>query len=181
MSVLLGIPTNGQISARTAFSIFNLKGDFNLSMQIGCDVAHNRNKLVQQAMDYSHLLFVDSDMSFEPDTLQRMLAHNKDILGLAANHRRLPLESVVKPLKKTDENKPLPTKLFQAASCGTGVMLIKTSVFKKIPAPWFEFSYDDNGERVGEDVNFCRKASRAGIAIWVDSTIPCQHWGDFAY
>ena len=182
MKVLVGVPASELIRTRTAFSLFNLRGEAILSMQIGCDVAHNRNKLAQQAIDkgYSHLLFVDSDMVFEPDTLKRMLAHNKDILGLACNHRRFPLESVVKPLDEADVNKALPKELFEAKSVGTGVMLIRTEVFTKIPEPWFKFVYVD-GKRVGEDVNFCKKAREAGYEIWVDPTIPVKHLGEFAF
>lgn len=181
MNILIGIPSDGNITARTAFSVFNLKGAFDVTFAIGCDVAHNRNKLAAGALDkYTHLLMVDSDMEFNPDTLERMLAHDKPILGLAANHRRLPLESVVKPLKEADVHKELPKELFQAMSCGTGVMLIKSEVFKKIPAPWFEFSYE-NGERIGEDVSFCMKAAKQDIPVFVDPTIAVRHWGEYAY
>lgn len=179
--ILIGVPCTDTIKSRTAFSLFNLRAEASLVMQIGADVAHNRNRLVTQALEgYSHILFVDADMSFEPDTLKRMRKWDKDILGLAANRRKLPLESVVKPLDG-DITKPLPTELFEAESCGTGVMLIKTEVFKKLPAPWFDFSYDDNGERVGEDVGFCRLAREHGYKIWVDPSIPVRHIGEYLY
>jgi len=58
-------------------------------------------------------------------------------------------------------------------------MLIKTPVLEKIGAPWFEFSYEP--ERVGEDVNFCRKARKAGYNIWVDPTIQVRHLGEYAF
>lgn len=180
--ILVGIPCSDTVKTRFAYSLFNLKGDYHISMQIGCDVAHNRNKIVTQLLDkdYTHVLFVDSDMQFEPDTLQRMLEHDKDILGLAANRRKLPLESVVKPLDG-DITKPLPKELFEAESCGTGMMLIKSGVFEYLPAPWFEFTYDEKGERVGEDVEFCRKARMAGYDIHVDPTIPIKHLGEYGY
>ena len=181
--ILIGVPCGENVKARTAFSLFNLRGGPSLSMEIGADIAYNRNKLVMQALkgDYTHIFFVDSDMVFEKDTIEKMRAQNKDIVGLAANRRKLPLESVVKPLHKDDENKPLPTVVFEAASCGTGVMLIKTDVFRKIPAPWFDFEYDEKGDRVGEDVGFCRKAREAGYKIWVDPTIPVRHVGEYLY
>lgn len=181
MKTLVGVPCSESIKSRTAFSLFNLKGNIELAFQIGSDVAHNRNLLAMRSIEgkFSHLLLIDSDMTFEPDTLRQMLAQNKDIVGLAANHRRLPLQSVVKPLDG-DVSKPLPTQLFEAASCGTGVMLIRTSVFENILVPWFEFEYVD-GERIGEDVNFCRKAREAGFKICVDPTIPVRHVGEYLY
>lgn len=181
--ILIGVPASDTIKTRTAFSLFHLADtDVALVMQMGCDVVENRNKLAHIALEegYSHILFVDSDMTFNPDTLTKMLAHDKDILGLAANHRRFPLQSVVKPLNEEDINKPLPTELFEAQSCGTGVMLIKTEVFKNLPEPWFKFTYE-NGERIGEDVNFCLSAREAGYKIYVDPTIPVRHIGEYLY
>lgn len=178
--ILVGVPCTDTIKVRTAQSLFGLKGNIHLVFQRGADLADNRNKLAQLAEGYSHLLFVDSDMEFNPDTLQRMLAHKQDIVGLAANRRKLPLESVVKPLDG-DVTKPLPTTLFEAASCGTGVMLINTKVFKDIPAPWFDFLYTEEGERIGEDVRFCRLARDHGYSIWVDPTIPVRHIGEYLF
>jgi hypothetical protein len=185
--ILIGVPCTDTIKSRTAFSLYFL-GQFHaheavLEMERGADLAQNRNKLVASALNRraTHILLVDSDMEFNHHTLSKMLAHDKDILGLAANRRKLPLESVVKPLNPSDVNGELPNGLFEAESCGTGVMLIKTDVFKKLPAPWFDFGYDDKGERVGEDVRFCRLAREHGYKIFVDPTIPVRHIGEYAY
>lgn len=177
--ILIGVPCTDSVKTKTAFSLFHLASpDVRLMMQVGADVADNRNKLAAHARDYSHLLFVDSDMQFNGDTLHRMLSHDKDILGLAANRRKLPLESVCKPLNG-DITQPIPNELFEAESCGTGVMLIKSEVFTRLPIP-FEFTYE-NGERIGEDVNFCRKARAVGYQVWVDPTIPVRHVGEYCY
>lgn len=181
MKTLVGIPCGDSIKIETAFSLLNLKGDWTPMFQRSIDVAHNRNIICQSALDrgFSHLLFVDADVGFNSDALQRMLAHDKDIIGLAYNHRRLPLETVVRPLDG-DIGKPLPKELFECASVGTGTLLIKTSVLDKLGAPWFEFIYDEQG-RVSEDVNFCRKARSGGYKIWIDPTIPIVHCGEYLY
>lgn len=180
--ILIGVPCGEYIKSRTAFDLFNLNTyDVRLTMERGCDVASNRNKLAQRAIDgnYSHLLFIDSDMSFPPDTLARLIKHDKDIVGVAINRRSLPLESNVKPLSKEDVDKPLPTELFEATSVGTGIMLIKTDVFKNLEYPWFDFEYLE-GERYGEDVTFCLLAGMK-YKIWVDPTIPARHIGEYLY
>lgn len=178
---LIGVPTSGTINAKTAFSLFNLEGDADLVMQFGCDVASNRNEIVNQTLNSGaeYLLFVDADMVFNPDTLTRMLSHGKDMVGLLCNKRTFPLVSNVAPLDE-DRTKPIPKTLFKAGSCGTGVMLIKTEVFKKLSFPWFEFRYEGN-EHIGEDVNFCRNARKIGYDIWVDPEIPVRHAGEFLY
>jgi hypothetical protein len=188
MKTLIGVPCGNEIKSRTAFSLFNLKGQADLVMQMGCDVADNRNKLAKLAIEkgYDHLLFIDSDMVVNPNTLSRMLALKKPIVGLAANHRRLPLESNVKPLDG-DITKPIPEEPFMAESVGTGVMLISRDVLKKLSedGPVFEFSYMHDKDlwdtRIGEDVNFCGKARAFGYEIWVDPTIPVRHVGEYLY
>jgi len=144
--ILIGIPASNTINTKMAFSLLNMyKWNTDMALvvfEIGCDVAHNRNKLAMRAIEEGadHLLMIDSDTQFNPDLLDKMLEHDKDILGVAINQRTLPLKSNVKPL--LEGSKTLPTELFEAESVGTGVMLIKTPVLEKIGAPWFEFSYE---------------------------------------
>ncbi len=180
--ILIGMPCGNTISSKTAFALFQLAGpDVRLQMKMSIDVADNRNVLCQYALDkgFSHIFMVDADVTFNGDVIHKMLARNKDILGLAYNHRRLPLESVVSPLNEEDKNKPIPTDLFEANWVGTGGMLIKTNVLEKVPKPWFEFTYEP--ERVSEDVNFCRRARKAGYSIFVDPTIPVRHIGEYLF
>ena len=182
MKILIAMPAGESIKTKTAFALFQLAGpDVRLQMAISCDVADNRNKLVKHAIDnnYEYIFFLDTDVTFNGDALEKMLAHDKDIIALAYNHRRLPLESVIRPLDG-DITKPIPKELFKAQSCGTGSMLIRTLVFRDIPKPWFDFTYEGD-ERIGEDVNFCRKAIKAGYDIWVDPTIPVRHLGTYDY
>lgn len=181
-NILLAIACGEYIKTRTAFCLFNLKTDATIIMQMGCDVAHNRNNLAQMALDgnYSHILFIDTDMIFAPDTLQRMLAHDKDIIACAYNKRRFPLESVVSPLDTSKVNHSLPSELFKAHSAGLGMMLIKVDVLTKMAYPFFDFTYRDT-KRIGEDVYFCEKARELGYDVWIDPTIPVNHLGEYQY
>jgi hypothetical protein len=47
--------------------------------------------LVMQDESYTHLLFVDADMGFEPSLIERMLEADKPVVGAMAPHRRLDL------------------------------------------------------------------------------------------
>lgn len=188
--VLIGVPTHGTLKAKTAFSLVqtalrNPKGT-DIIVQMGCDVVYNRNFIVTEALkrEVSHVLFVDSDMFFEPNALERMLKHDKPIVGLMTNMRRLPLETTVKFMDDMGNRvSPLrfPTELFKCYAVGAGVLLVQTAVFRKVPPPWFAFEYDGIEKKTGEDVYFSKKARASGFDVWCDPTIFVKHIGDYAY
>jgi hypothetical protein len=186
--VTIGVPNTGTIVMETCISLMNIVGaspfGTHTIMQRGCYVHENRIKIVEEAMRVksTHLLFVDSDMWLPDGTLNKLLAHNKDIVGVNYNQRQLPLISTVKfaENEKIYAVQGLPTELFKCYALGTGCMLIKMSVFDKIDKPWFWFdNYED--DILGEDIWFCREAGRKGIEVWCDPTIDVKHIGTYTY
>lgn len=173
MSVLIGLPTTGTIKSMTAYDLFRLGQHTPSSLEIvnSCNLPKNRNFLAKIALseNYTHLLSIDSDMRFPPDTLERLLARDKDIIGVPYNKRQLPLQPTYEPIGKATDD------LFECIHMGTGMLLIKTDVFRRIPAPWFEYS------DMGSDRHFCRLARRNGYKIWADPTIKINHIGDYEY
>ncbi len=149
-------------------------------LKISCDVVANRTALVKEAIERgaTHILFVDSDMQFPSDAITKMLAANKDIVGVEYNKRKFPLE----PVFEYSPNR-ISHRIYQADVVGTGLMLIKLSIFEKMTNdPWFTFGRNSQGETtVGEDVWFCNVARDAGFEVWVDPTIKVYHLGEFGY
>jgi hypothetical protein len=141
---------------------------------------HNRNQLMRQAYDVgaSHLLFVDTDVTFPPDGINRLISHGKDVVG--GNYpMRGTGTSTVKLIG--DDGQPtggrLPEKLFRCWAVPTGFMLIDLEKAKAIGEPWFFFREiaDEDGGLEGEDVFFCRRANESGLQVWCDPSIPMQH------
>ena len=191
--VLIGIPCMSTIHTKTAFSLFNLKRpegvEIELVMEINGEVARCRNLLAERAIKggFTHLFFIDSDMKFNPDILEKMLAHDTDIVGVMYHQRRLPLCNNLMPLDVKEvkgQNKTVDFQVtddvFEVNWVGTGIMLVKTDVFKKLEAPLFTFKHDP-AEYMGEDVYFCRKAREAGYKIYVDADVAVRHVGEFEY
>lgn len=186
--VVIGLPASEMMKAKTAHAIGCLiveNPDIILDFLLiqSCDISSNRMWLAKQAVEKgaTHLLFIDSDMLFPPDTLKRLLAHDKDIIGVEYNKRQFPLQTVTAyfPDEAKSETEP-----FKVGIAGTGVMLIKTDVFKNpnMDKNWFSFGRNAEGKNViGEDGWFCNTARDAGYDIWVDPTIKVLHLGEYGY
>lgn len=191
LKISIGIPTYSQIHIETTmcliYAIQQIKGDIHLNFRKGTYVHELRNQIVKDALDKQadYLMFLDSDLSFQPDGIYKLLQHNKDVVGGIYNMKELPLVSTVKladengNLKKVD-GALIPDTLFECYAVPTGFMLIKLDAIKDMKNP-FEFAYDDEGELVGEDVNFCRKLHNKGLSVWCDPTIKIGHIGEYLY
>src|SRR3990167_4621366 len=115
--IAIGITTAGLIKSQTALSLINMllenrHLDCKMIFQEGPIIPLNREVIAEiaQQMNCTHLLFVDSDMVFPTDAAQKLLEHDKDIIGVNYNMRQFPLKSTVKT-KKISEN--ISEELFQ--------------------------------------------------------------------
>ena len=118
-------------------------------------ITRARNTLVQLFMDgdYSHLLFIDADLAFNPESVIRMLEYDKDVVTGIYPRKTIDWIKVKKRLKENpnmsedellaaslqynlnvkDPNKILLEKGFIEVLDGpTGFMLIKRNVFKQM-------------------------------------------------
>ena len=141
-------------------------------------IDHMRNSIVNSAKEKecSHLLFLDADMIYPPDTIGRLLEHDLDIVGALTFKRYPPFNPVMMRGEKYKLQYVWPYEegLEKVVATGTGCLLIKMGVFDKIEKPWFEFETIE-GKPIGEDVGFCYKAGNAGFDIYVDTTIKTIH------
>lgn len=138
-----------------------------LEMIVDTYVHMARNHLVSAARlaEATHLLFIDSDMAFSPHTLDRLLRHDRQVVGCAARIRRPPFQTNVKELVgDTYMSLPVGSGLQQVDLLGTAIVLIKMEVFDVVPEPWFTVG----GDVLGEDANFSRKCTAHGVDLWCD-------------
>lgn len=200
MKITLAICTNRSIKPKTlqgALDLVLYSRDVAFHVLVadrGYTIAENRNYCVVQAQKNGsdYLLFIDDDMTFPPNTLEELLSHRKDVVGVNAYSRCLPLSSTVglmdaegnykHPDKHTDYEMQVPKHLFEAYFVGCGVCLIDMSVFARIDTPYFEFTYEESGiVKDGEDGNFCRKVRDAGMSVWCDGALEIGHLGEYEY
>lgn len=138
---------------------------------------------------FSHVLFLDADMIWPTDVLERMLRHaaleHTIVSGLYCL-RTPPYAPVAMGDRFRQDGSEvdqfhfvaeLGEDLIDVDVVGMGCCLVPLSVLPAIgERPWFEYRNDDNGwPRVTEDVPFCLKAQAAGYRIVLDPTVKCGH------
>jgi hypothetical protein len=145
-----------------------------------------RQQLVVSAQQWAatHILWLDSDMRFPPDTAQRLLAHGYPIVAANYVTRSPPFLTVA--YRSVDDRMGASTgsALEPVVAIGMGCMLTRVDVFSAVPKPWFEFSFNpDHDTYLGEDFNFCFKAAQMNFDIWVDHGLSqdLAHIGSFAH
>lgn len=183
MKIAIGVPNYGIIKAKTAYSLIEMirlnKYDFLPIFQYGSVISENIEVIVEVAQKTlcSHILFIEYDMVFAPDTLSRLLAHDKDIIGTTYNFRFLPSKSIVKFLDEKEHS-----GLCEVSGLGTGCLLVKTSVFAELKRPYFPTEFNERGIMTStQDIGFCEKARKSGFKVWCDTSIVIKHIGDFLY
>ena len=139
-------------------------------------ISRSRNMLVAKFManpEYTHLLFIDSDISFEPDSILKLLWHDKDVIAGAYPVKEInwektetmvregiPIRQAVKESARFAFSaiEPGQTKVdvsdgaISAYDLGTGFMLIKRSTIEKMIEAFPELKYvDDTGGLSSEE------------------------------
>lgn len=202
-SVLIGIPSGGEWKADFGMSLAGLVasagrplkgGKFIERIQLwntkGSILSRSRTTLVRQALDLecSHILFVDSDMTFPNWTLHQLLSHDKAVIGANCAVKKLPSDPTARQEGATAAGELVYSNgkehLERVWRLGTGVMLIKTKVFREIPEPWFPITWNEElRDYTGEDWNFCAELQKRDIPIWVDHKLSQQigHVGSYTY
>lgn len=188
--ILIAIPTAKNIEVDTFKSIYDLEvpDGYETYFQYfyGYNIDQIRNLIADWVVKgYDYLFSVDSDIAFEPDTLVKLLAHDKDVVsGLYI--QRKPGQHILEIYQKNDRggvsNIPYAqikdNGLIEIAGCGFGCVLIKQKVFADVGYPQFEyFDALDHKNTISEDVDFCRKALAKNFTIWADTSIKCRHIG----
>jgi len=150
----------------------------------GSIVHQARCALVEDAIQNgsTHLLFLDSDHTFPKDTFLRLLDVEKDIVGLHQVTKRPPVRSNCEDMGGRRLLKA-GTGVEEVSRIGTGIMLVRTEIFKKLKKPYFSFGYDDKKGWTGEDYWFCKHAKERGFRIYVDHDLSneCYHLGQASY
>lgn len=146
-----------------------------------------RQLLIERALveaRATHILFVDGDQTFPPDTIHRLAAHGKMVVAANIVQRKIPMVPCAVGFDgKRLWTRPDSTGLEKVFMVGTGVMLLNTKIFKSLSAPFFLQPFTEELGFVGEDTYFCEQLRKAQIPIWIDHDLSKEvgHLGEFEY
>lgn len=171
------------------------------ALQLGRGVLVNT---FMEKTDGDVLLMLDSDMRFTPQTIFQMwklheslTQHNgenaKILGGLAfiASAPRLDAFGLIQPniwAPAPDGSRryaaifdyPQDT-LIQVGATGAACLMVHREVFEKIAANqgtngrWFYHEHLEDGDELGEDLSFCRRATDAGYPIFMHTALKFGH------
>jgi len=164
------------------------------------DVA--RNELAFKALKdgFQETMWIDSDIGFEPDSIDRLRSHNLPmVVGLYPKKGRRDLACTTLPETKLivfGKN----GGLIEVWYAGTGFMHVRRTVYDtifdklKLPVcnesfgtphlPYFQPMVHplDNGHwYLAEDYAFCERARQAGFKIMADTSVRLWHLGNYRY
>jgi hypothetical protein len=194
--LMLAIPCyDGKVNIRTAFAIAQLVPKLDkMGVQIhlvhlsGCSIISKaRNKLVRNFMetDCTDMLFVDADVVINVEAVTRLLALSTDKDVVAGTYPRRADDAKFFLDFYLDENNQLEfdeNGLMRVESVATGFMLIRRHVIEHMMKkhPEWRYAGDGDGEDeyaifdfllidgqyIGEDYAFCRRAREEGFKIY---------------
>lgn len=146
-----------------------------------------RDRVCRRTMreQFDYMLQLDSDMTFPPDALCKLLERDKDVItgvyvGKCENHKPV----LFTELHKDDEscgpyglkhglNELMKEDLFEVMGCGAGFLLVKEHVIRIMLIHKHEWFRPYAG--LGEDVSFCQRCTELGVKIYADKSIPMGH------
>ena len=213
-TVYIAMPCYDSVKINTMLSVIKLVQQLSKSgIKVGINTM--KSPLIHQARnyltsvflttEYQYLLFIDSDVEFEPEAVLRMLVAKKEII---CTPYRVKAEQLDKHIYTVEFKDPkhipiLPGGLVELEAGTTGLMLIDRKVFEKIiknrtdlkiinkatPTAgkshefyynFFDFGFDE-GYSTGEDISFCRLARGNDFKIYANTESTTRHHGTWAW
>lgn len=158
-------------------SILNVKGSM---------LSQNRETAAEKAleMEATHLLWLDTDMVFPANTVQRLLAHGQPFVAANCAMKELPPKATAVGVDGERVVSLGARGLTRVQHVGLAVALLEAELFRQTPQPWFPFMWvEELHKYAGEDVSFCRKLLDRGVRLLVDNELSMEvfHVGSYRY
>lgn len=196
MKTLIAIPCMDMVHTVFMKSVVGLErvGECRFSLTCSSLVYDARNTLAKQAVTegFDRVLWLDSDMDFNPDLLKLLsedMDEGRELVSGLYFKRKAPVKPViykevgyyhdpqndsVTPIAIPYEEYPKDS-IFPIAGCGFGGVLVSVDLINRVGekfglpfSPILGF---------GEDLSFCKRVSQLGVEMFCDSRVKLGHVG----
>ena len=196
---LIAIPCMDMVPVPFVKSLLNLRktGDTAYAFLANSLIYDSRNVFVSNAIEkgYDRILWLDSDMVFEPDLLERLsrrLDEGYEYVSALAFKRKLPTgPAIYKRLdygrddqghvhaKATAYTDYPRDALFEVAATGCAAVMMRVELLKDV---WDRFGLPFLPlPNMGEDLSLCWRVAQLGRHMWCDSSVKVGHVGQYVF
>lgn len=188
MKLLIGVPSYDYMHAEfvkcLSALLIRLSQDgvaFELAITNGTLVYMARDRIACRAINqgFTHVLWLDADMIFQPTLLSDLMDSGRDFVSGIAHSRRPPYVSCLfrrmDDLSHLERFESYPDQPFEVQGCGFACVLIKTEILADVQSHYKTCFLPERDW--GEDLTFCRRATALGHKIYADPFVRLGHIG----
>lgn len=196
MRTMIAIPCMDMVHTVFMRSLLTMDKVGSIQYGIACSslIYDARNTLAKQAVreNYDRILWLDSDMEFQPDFMKQLSADMDDgrefVSGLYFK-RKAPIQPVVyrevgywhneeegsvTPIALPYDDYPRDS-LFRVKGTGFGGVMVSVDLVKRVAEKFGQPFSPILG--FGEDLSFCKRVEEVGGEMWCDSRAKMGHVG----
>lgn len=192
--VLVCVPCLDHVATPFAYSLTMMAMSTKLPIKItflqNSLIYDARNAMAAQFLDdgADYALWIDSDMTFPPDIVQKFVddMEQRDFVCGIYFRRKIPLTPIISRETTVDGKTKLEVfsdyprdQIFEVAGAGFGGCMMSRKILKDVWDKYGNPFYPINGH--GEDYSFCERAKSLGFKLYCDSRIKMGHVGTFVY
>lgn len=197
MKVMIGIPCMDEVKTDFMQSLIGLqRGEVTFAITKSSLVYDARNKIAEMALNkgYDVIIWFDSDMVFEPDTLDKFLKRYEEgydyVSGLCFARRYPTIPTVYNHIGYKDDGegiievelgafKEIPDEMFEIKASGFAGVMTSTKMIRDVAIKHGPPFYPRYG--FGEDLTFCYMAGKEGYKMYCDPDIKFGHIGNIVF
>ena len=200
MKIMIAVPMLKTVCAEffTSFMGMAMVGETTLAVEVDSLIYEARNKLTLKALakEVDYILWLDSDMVFDRETLPNLLNDMDDdhefVSGVFFKRSLPTVPTILKELHWSQDHKEgvkhgcefykdyPKDQLFETAGSGLACTMIKTSLIIQV-AESFGMSPFTPMPGLGEDYSFCWRVAKLGKKMWCDSRVKVGHVGTMIF
>lgn len=200
MKTMIGIPCMDMIHTRFVSSLMGMKrvGETHINFKVSSMIYDSRNLICADAIEAGadRILWIDSDMRFDPDAMERLSADMDEtgaeyVCGIFFGRNEKCEPVIYKdikppamindvPVNRLTRFDPYPKdSLFDIAGSGFGFVMTSVDLIRRV---WNEFGPPfSQYPWCGEDLSFCYRVGQMGVRMLCDSRVKVGHLGQAEY